>query len=158
MRGLKHLVQCHCILPQYRQLKDPVFHKFPVFSIIDDSDTVIVKYAECNNCGAAHKVYDICKSEISVGKDEVKSALAIEDFKFSLPTDLFELLVHYKKDIPDFELAQFVMDNEVWDSTLVLSRDEMDDHTQGKILKFMSKEKFRIESYTHKGTISKDEK
>ena len=84
MFGLKHLIQCHCILPQYKNRKEPVFHKFPVFSIIDNSDTVIVKYAECNNCGAAHKVYDICKSEILTGRDEVRSQLTREDFKFSL--------------------------------------------------------------------------
>ena len=81
MKGVKHLVQCHCILPQYKNAKDPVFHKFTVFSVIDDSDTVVSKYAECNNCGAAHKVYDICKSEIVVGKDEVRSYLKISDFQ-----------------------------------------------------------------------------
>lgn len=153
MKGIKHLVQCHCILPQYRNKKDPIFHKFPVFSVIDESDTVILKYAECNNCGAAHKVYDICKSEIMTGRDEVTSQLSIQDFKYSLPGDLFELLVHYKKEIPDFEMSQFIIDNEKWDSTIVLSREEMDDHTQGKMLRFIAKEKFRIESYTHKDTV-----
>lgn len=153
MFGLKHLIQCHCILPQYKKRKDPVFHKFPVFSIIDNSDTVVVKYAECNNCGAAHKVYDICKSEILVGRDEVRSKLAIEDFKFSLPSDLHELLCHYEKEIPDFEMSQFIVDNDLWDSTIVLSREEMDDQVQGKLLRFISKEKFRIESYTHKDEI-----
>ena len=153
MPGLKHLIQCHCILPQYKQRKDPVFHKFPVFSIIDESDTVIVKYAECNNCGAAHKVYDVCKSEIITGRDEVRSQLSIQDFKFSLPNDLYELLCHYKKELPDFEMTQYIMDNNLWDSTVVLSREEMDDHIQGKLLRFVSQEKFRIESYTHKDEI-----
>tara|TARA_Y100001937_G_scaffold117176_1_gene170125 strand:- start:17 stop:484 length:468 start_codon:yes stop_codon:yes gene_type:complete len=153
-RGVKHLVQCHCILPQYRKQKDPTFHKFPVFSVIDESDTAVVKYAECNNCGAAHKVYDVCKSEIVTGKDEVRSSPRVEDFKFSLPNDLYELLIHYKKEIPDFEMSQFLLDNEVWDSTIVLSREELDDHTQGKVLRFVGKEKFRIESYVHKDIIS----
>lgn len=134
-------------------MKDPVFHKFPVFSVIDDSDTVILKYAECNNCGAAHKVYDICKSEIVTGKDEVRSQLSISDFKFSLPDDLFELLNHYKKELPDFEMCQFILDHEKWGSQIVLSREEMDDNTQGKILKFVEKGKMRIESYTHKDTF-----
>lgn len=130
-----------------------MFHKFPVFSIIDDSDTVVIKYAECNNCGAAHKVYDICKSEILTGRDEVRSQLSIEDFKFSLSSDLYELLHHYKKDLPDYEMAQYIIDNKVWDSTIVLSREEMDDQVQGKLLRFISQEKFRIESYTHKDEI-----
>lgn len=152
-QGIKHLIQCHCILPQYRDQPDPVFHKFTVFSIIDESDTVILKYAECNNCGAAHKVYDICKSEILTGKDEVSSTLRIEDFKFSIPSDLYELLNHYKKDLPDYELSQFIIDNKMWDKTIVLTREELDDHVQGKIVRFLSETRFRIESYTHRNTL-----
>ena len=153
-KGIKHLVQCHCILPQYKNSNNPVFHKFSVFSIIDESDTVVLKYAECNNCGAAHKVYDICKSEILTGRDEVTSRLKKEDFKFSLPSDLYNLLDQYDRELSDFEMSQFIIDNERWDSTLVLSREEMDDHVQGKILRFISESKFRIESYTYKDTLS----
>ena len=155
MRGTKHLIQCHCILPQYRNVKDPVFHKFAVFSMIDDSDTVVVKYAECNNCGAAHKVYDLCKSEIVVGKDEVRTQLSIDDFKHSLPESLYDLLIQYNKDLPDFEYSQHVLDNEMWDSHLILTREEIDAHVQGKSLKFVNKDKFRVESYTHKTVIDK---
>lgn len=150
MHGVKHLVQCHCILPQYKNKKDPVFHKFSVFSVIDKSDTVLVKFAECNCCSAVHKVYDICKSEIVVGRDEVKSSLKIEDFKYSMPSQLFELLLQYNKELPDFEQSQFIFDNELWDSTIVLSREDLGTHVQGKILRFVGKEKFRIESFTHK--------
>ena len=153
MKGIKHLVQCHCILPQYKNRKEPIFHKFPVFSIVDDSDTVILKYAECNNCGAAHKVYDICKSEIIVGKDEIRSKMSIEDFKFSLPSDLYDLLNHYEREIVDYEYSQFIIDNKQWDSTLVLSREELDDSTQGKILRFLEDQKYRIESYIHRETV-----
>tara|TARA_B100000131_G_scaffold282079_1_gene289075 strand:- start:254 stop:715 length:462 start_codon:yes stop_codon:yes gene_type:complete len=153
MNGFKHLVQCHCILPQYKNKPEPLFHKFPVFSVVDESDTVIVKYAECNNCGAAHKVYDLCKSEILVGRDEVRSKMSITDFKFSLPSDLYELLVQYNKELPDFEMSQFIIDNEVWDKTIVLTREEMDDTIQGKLLRFLEDNKFRIESYTHKETV-----
>ena len=51
MRGQKHLIECHCILPQYRRALNTVYHKFVVFSEIDDSDTVVPKFAQCNNCG-----------------------------------------------------------------------------------------------------------
>jgi len=134
-------------------MKDPVFHKFSVFSIIDASDTVLVKYAECNNCSAVHKVYDICKSEIMVGRDEVRTQLKKEDFKLSLPSQLFELLFQYHKDLPDFELSQFIIDNKRWDDSLVLTREEIDGASQGKILKFLGPDKFRIESYTHQEEI-----
>lgn len=153
MKGFKHLIQCHCILPQYKNAKDPVFHKFTVFSVIDESDTVLTKYADCNNCGSVHRIYDICKSEIVPGREDVKSRLRKEDFKFSMPSSLYELLEHYEKELCDYEFSQFILDNEMWDTTLVLTREELEDHIQGKIVKFLGHEKFRIESYTHRAGV-----
>ncbi len=153
-RGTKHLIQCHCILPQYRNSKNPLFHQFVVFSIVNvESDTVVPKFAECNNCGAAHKVIDICKSEIITGKDEVRSQLSIEDMKYSLPSELCELLLSYDKEIPDFEHAQFILENNRWDDYIILSREELDDHIQGKLVRFISEVKFRVESYTLRNLV-----
>ena len=149
MKGVKHLIQCHCVLPQYKNMKDPVFHKFTVFSVIDESDTVQTKYAECNNCSAIHKVYDLCKSEILTGKDEMKAGLSVQDFKLSLPEQLYELLGQYDCEICDYEYSQFILDNKVWESTIVLSREELDEKIQGKTLRFLEGEKFRVESYSH---------
>ena len=153
MEGTKHLIQCHCILPQYKNMSNPVFHKFSVFSIIDDSDTVITKYSDCNNCGAVHKVYDICKSTFVIGREDIRSKMSKSDFKFSLSSDLFEVLEQYNRDLPDYEYAQFIIDNEKWNTTIVLSREELDGTTQGKILRFIEKNKLRIESYSHKEEI-----
>jgi len=137
------------MLPQYKNVAKPIFHKFTVFSVLDDSDTVLIKYADCNNCGAVHKIYDICKSEIVTGRDEMKSRLSKDDFKLSLPRDLFEILGQYEKEVCDYEFSQFVIDNSIWSEKLVLSREEIDGHIQGKTLRFLEKDRFRIESYTH---------
>ncbi len=146
--GIKHLVQCHCMLPQYRNSDVPVFHQFVVFSIIDGkSDTVVPKFASCNNCGAVHKVVDICKTEMLTGRNEVPSQLKIEDFRLSLPTDLYELLVSYGKEIADFEHAQFILESEDWDKFIILTREEIDDMIQGKLVKFLASDRFRVESY-----------
>jgi len=146
--GIKHLVQCHCILPQYKHVDEPKFHQFVVFSIIDEeSDTVTPKFASCNNCGAVHKVIDICKSELVTGRDEVVTQMAIEDFKMSLPSDLFELLLAYQKEAADFEHAQFLIENEKWKDHIILTREEIDDMVQGKLVKFLGPVKFRVESY-----------
>ena len=153
MKGFKHLIQCHCILPQYKSMTNPVFHKFTAFSIVDESDTVITKYVECNNCGAVHKIYDLCKSEIVIGREDIKSQLSTNDFKLSLPSDLFDVLHQYNREMPDFEYAQFIMDTESWGASIVLSREELDGTVQGKILKFLESNKFRIESYLHKEVI-----
>ena len=64
MPGTKHLIQCHCVLPQYRRMKDPVFHQFVVYSKINKDGTLKPKVGKCNNCGVFHNVIDFCKSEI----------------------------------------------------------------------------------------------
>jgi len=153
MKGSKHLIQCHCILPQYKSMTNPVFHKFTAFSIIDESDTVITKYVECNNCGAVHKIYDLCKSEIVIGREDIKSQLSISDFSLSLPNELFEVLQQYNREMPDFEYAQFIIDTGAWGESIVLSREELDGTAQGKIIKFLEPHKFRIESYLHKEVV-----
>ena len=153
-KGVKHLLQCHCVLPQYRKMPDPVFHQFMAFSIIDlESDTVIPKFSECNNCGAVHKVIDFCRSEIVVGKEDMRSQLSIKDIRHSIPEALFELLEAYNKEIPDFEHAQFILENESWDDYIVLTREEIEDYVQGKLVRFISNEKFRVESYTLRKTV-----
>ena len=153
MEGLKHLVQCHCILPQFKNRKEPYFHKFTVFSVVDDGDTVIPKYVNCNNCGILHKVYDICKSEIVTGKEDARQELKVKDFKLSLPSGVYDVLTEYSKEVPDFEHAQFIIDYEKWGSSIILSREQMEDSIQGKMLKFISAEKFRIESFIHQESV-----
>ena len=63
---VKHLVECHCVLPQYRNRQELVYHKFTVFSLLED-DSVVEKLVRCNNCDAVHRVFDVCKSEIFIG-------------------------------------------------------------------------------------------
>ena len=153
MEGIKHIIECHCVLPQYRNIKNPIYHKFIAFSIIDDSDTVISKFVQCNNCDVIHKIFDICKSEILIGKDEVRTQLTIEDLQHSLPTSLFELLISYNRSLPDFEYAQFIIENEMWNKHIILTREELEDYTQGKLVRFIAIDKFKVESYTLKRTI-----
>lgn len=151
--GTKHLVTCHCVLPQYRNAKDLIFHKFVVFSIIDDSDTVVPKFSACNNCGAVHKIIDICKSEIIVGRDEVPSQVTKEDLRFSLPESLYDLLESYDRPCSDFEHAEFILEQKEWGSFIVLKREDLEDYTQGKRVKFVSKEKFKVESFSEKKEV-----
>jgi len=147
-------VQCHCVLPQYKNRKDAVFHQFVVFSIMDEeSDTVVTKFAACNNCGAAHKVIDICKSEIITGKDEVPTQMTTEDFKFSLSSDLYDLLNSYSREVADFEHAQFILENEKWEDYIILTREEIDDSLQGKLVRFKASDRFKVESYLIKRAV-----
>jgi hypothetical protein len=146
--GVKHLIQCHCILPQFKESRDPIFHKFAVFSILDeDSDTVQPKFAQCNNCGIVHKVVDVCKSELTT-KEESKTLPSIIDIRLSLPKSLSEVLDSYQCDVSTWEHAEWIYLNKIWDSWITLAREEDEDgDLHGKRLIFLGDERFKIEAF-----------
>ena len=142
-QGAKHLIQCHCILPQYRDHPRPIFHKFPVFSILED-DKVIEKLSQCPNCGVIHKVTDLCKSEIASGKDESKGVLEIKDIKISLSERLIELLESYSCDLSTWEHAQFIVEEKRWGEKVRVTYEESEDDILAKFLVFIDEDKYRI--------------
>lgn len=152
MTGVKHIVECHCVLPQYVGSKNPVYHKFVVFSIIDDSDTVVPKYAQCNNCGVVHKVIDICKSEIHTGKDEISILPNKNDLSYSIPKHVLEVLESYECGIPDYEHAKFICDHSRWGETLTLSKEMLKDEIAGKFM-IIKSDKVVVESFIDKVVI-----
>ena len=153
MQGYKHLIECNCVLPQYRKSAKPIFHKFVVFSIVDDGGDVISKLVQCENCGTLHKVHDICKSEIVPGKDESKSVITKKDISTSLPKQIFDLLEEYQLGISDYEAAKFYLENELWGSIIVLTREVEGDGYAGKVLNFVAANKFRIDPYFDKAVL-----
>ena len=154
MYGIKHLIQCHCILPQYRSAPDPIFHKFVVFSIVDDSDTVQPKYVQCNNCGVVHKIIDLCRSELMTGREELRSVTTIDEIKLTLPRDISTILESYDVDLPTWENSQFIYLEKRWGHSVILTRDELDGEVQGKLLVFKDNEKYQIESFIAESTIN----
>jgi hypothetical protein len=148
LSGIKHLIQCHCILPQFKESRDPVFHKFAVFSILDEeSDTVQPKFAQCNNCGIIHKVVDVCRSELTT-KEESKTLPSIVDIRLSLPKSLSEVLDSYQSDISTWEHAEWIYLSKMWDSWIILTKEEDDDgDLHGKRLIFLGEERFKIEAF-----------
>ena len=151
--GIKHIVGCHCVLPQYKNRRDPVYHKFVVFSEIDDSDTTVPKYVQCNNCGVVHKIFDVCKSEIITGTDELYSMRSIDDIRVALPDDIKGVLDSYDCDLSTWENVEFILLNQKWGQSVILTRDHLGDDTQGKLLSFVGPSKFKIESFIHKSTV-----
>ena len=154
MEGIKHMIECHCILPQFKNRKDPAYHKFIVFSIIDDSDTVIPKYAQCNNCDVIHKVFDICKSEIIPGKDELKSITTKDDLSLTLSSSLIEVLKTYNVDVPTWEQANFIISNKKWGQSIILLKDTINNDVMGKRLLFEGAKKFKLEEFLDSATVS----
>lgn len=154
MQGYKHLIECHCVLPQYRKMENPIFHKFVAFSVLDDDGNVLPKTVQCNNCGAIHKVVDICVSEIVPGKDEAKSVLTKSDVSRSLPEQLATLLEEYQLEVADYECAKFIIENEKWGSTITLSKEvEESGGYAGKSLNFVGPNKYRIDPFFATDTV-----
>jgi hypothetical protein len=146
MQGVKHLIQCHCVLPQFKNSANPVFHKFVVFSLIDDSDTVQPKFAQCNNCGIVHKVVDLCKSELT-SKEDTKSVSTIQDIELSIGVDLAALLKSYNCDLATWEQTEWIVLSKAYDNFIILSKEEIDDEIHGKRLLFLENGRFRIEAF-----------
>lgn len=116
MNYLKHLIECQCILPIYKNNTRPIFHKFPVFSLFEDNvgnndfSRAIEKYVKCNNCDCVHRVYDICKSELLKNSDAyVDLVTTLDDLKYSLPSDVIDILSKNQMDIADYEMASHLL-------------------------------------------------
>lgn len=141
IEGIKHLIQCHCVLPQFRNANPPIFHKFVVFSLVDD-DQVREKIVQCNNCGVIHRVTDHCKSEILHGKEESGSIRTIEDIELSLPERLAAYLKSQNVDVATWEQVEWLTEN-AQESEVVLRRDEQAEKTNLKILTIKKDGTFR---------------
>lgn len=151
--GIRHLIECNCILPQYKNMKKPFFHKFPVFSIIDENNNFVERFAQCNNCGIIHKITEIGVSEIS-SKENIKALMTKEDLKYSLPTDLVKLFEKNDLDISIWEQAEFILENKKWGESIVLSQEIEKDKVFGKILIFQgSPVLFKIKHFERQETI-----
>ena len=146
---IRHLVECQCVLKIYENRSKAIYHKFPVFSKITD-DNIEEKYVECNNCGAIHKIIDVCQSDILWGKDGLLGLVnKIEDIKFNLDNSgnekLVELLTSNKiEDISVWEFVEFLIENEE-EGQVVLDKNEIEDRIVSKIL-YINKKGFKIKN------------
>ena len=145
MEGIKHLIQCQCILPQYRGQSNPVFHSFVVFSTIDDNGEMLEKTVQCNNCGSVHKVVDVCKSEF-LGKDDSRAVLTVKDIEANLPQGIVDILKSYECDIATWEHIDFCISNSLWGTKVIITREREGNKTVGKLLT-IGESKHRIEPY-----------
>src|SRR3990167_799318 len=151
--GQKHLIQCRCVLPQLKRSVVPIFHSFVVFSIIDDDGTVRPKLAQCNNCGVLHRVIDLCKSEF-VKKDHSTSLLSIDDVRSSFPEQLESSLSAADVDLPTWEQAKFIYENELWGQHVILSSESDGELRHVKLVRILGRSLFKVEQVSTTEVIS----
>ena len=144
---IRHLIECQCVLKIYENRSKAIYHKFSVFSKIVD-DVIEEKYVECNNCGAIHKILDVCQSDILWGKDGLLGLVnKIEDIKFNLDNSgnekIVEILISNKiEDISIWEFVESLFENEE-EGQITLSKNEIEDRIVSKIL-YIIKNGFKI--------------
>jgi hypothetical protein len=153
MPGIKHLVECHCFLKVFSQNEKQINHKFPVYSKIDQNDKVIPKLVKCNNCEATHFVYDICRSELKPGKENITTTMEKEDYVMMLPFKIGNFLLESGADISDFEHALDIVEEERWGEFIVLKRSIVDEEEQVKLVEIHGEDKIIIMNKNIKSVV-----
>jgi len=153
-QGVKHLVECVCVLPQLSKLKNPPTHEFVVFSIYDDSsDDFEASFVQCDNCGVVHKVIDICSSSILHGRDEMKSIVRIEDVKNAVPAALASILEQHNVDLPTWQQVAWVVEANQWGSPIILTSEYIDGTRQGKVMTILGETLYKISNFTNETVV-----
>lgn len=151
MQGIKHLVKCKCVLPQFKS--QVIQHQFIVFSVIDDNNEVIPKFVQCNNCGAVHKVFDICQSDVMKDKENLNSIKTIEEIELGLPEKLSTILKNNNCDVPTYEKAQFIIENKQWGEFVVLTSDYEDGLKQGKYIQILGENLYKVDTFVRNESV-----
>ena len=60
----------------------------------------------------------------------------------------------YDVDLPTWEKAKFIIENQKWNSFLVLTREELNDNVEGKLLRIIGENLFKIESFSRSDHVS----
>ena len=148
--GVKHLVECSCVLPQLSKLPNPPSHEFIVFSIHDDStDDFESSFVQCDNCGVVHKVVDICSSVILHGRDEMRSVIVIDDVKSGIPAAIVNVLEQHKVDLATWQQVAWVIESKSWGTPVILTSEYIDGSRQGKIMTIIGDTLHKISNFTN---------
>lgn len=152
--GQKHLIKCRCVLPQFKQHRDPPPHHFIVFSVLNEEDgNLESKYSQCNNCGVIHKIIDVCKSEIQAGKENMNSLIKLEDIKPCLHANFISILEANNADLSTWEAVQFIVENKQWGNHVVLSTDSENNEVYGKYIKILGESLCKVENFTRSSGV-----
>ena len=145
--AIKHVLKCRCILSQFRKMKDPPNHEFVVFSILKDN-IVEKSYVKCNNCAITHEITDLCRSNILDKSDDWKVPTK-DDISLYLSDDLNQLLNSYESDLPTWQMTQWIIENCAWGSKLIIDKKDYEDRIEGKILIFVEKNRYKVETFLY---------
>lgn len=142
----KHLVECNCVLPQFKHSTPPVWHHFVVFSEIDEAGAVIPSFVQCNNCGMIHKVTEIGVSS-TLKRDTFMALPSLDEIKSGLPERLQKELTGYEIDLPTCQEIAFIFQHQLWGRTVVLQKEQVEEFLVGKLLQVVGNSIWRFQSF-----------
>lgn len=142
----KHLIECRCYLPQFKNWEEPPNHRFVVFSEIDEKGKIIPSYAQCNNCGITHRVLEVGQSE-TLKREILNSLPEIDDYKPSLPNWLVAILEKYECELHVWQEAEFIYRNEQWGKFVIIAKEREGDVVLGKLLRILGKNVHKIDTF-----------
>lgn len=150
---VKHLIQCKCVLLQYKNIPNPPLHKFVVFSEIDENGLVIPNIAQCQNCGAVHKVKEVGVSEI-LRKEDAPTLLTIDEIKSSLSKNILEALSGYNLELHQWMEIKWIFENEAWGRIVILTKDSADGLITGKYIQILGQNLWRFNNFIREESIA----
>lgn len=143
---IKHLVECNCVLPQFKHTDPPLWHHFVVFSEINEKGEVIPSFVQCNNCGMVHKVTEVGVSS-TMKKDTLPALMTVEDIKSSLPEKLLAELEKHELSLPTYQEVAFIREHKLWGRSVLLTKDEIDGVLVGKALQIIGETLWRVTQF-----------
>lgn len=151
-RYSKHLVECVCTLPQYQSIDPVVYHKFTVFSTMDENGVVNPKLVTCNNCEIIHRISDVCKSDILHDGSGRYGVRTIDDVKSGLPPSLVKLVDKNELNLATWEEIEYKFKNQD-SSPIVLGKEHVKGDVFGKYLEIKSLDDFFIGDFHRNDAI-----
>lgn len=147
---LKHLIECKCILKIFEGHSPSVYHKFIVFSELEDNTGEIIdSYAQCNNCGVIHLVTEVGTSTI-LPKEELRTLPSIDEIELELPDKITNLLKKNECELHVWQEAKHILEYKLWGKFIVLSKEKSPSNPNlliGKALVIHGENLFKIESF-----------
>ena len=96
---------------------------------------------------------DVCNSEIQLGQ-EVGAVMSKQDCGMMLPSGVKQILETYGCEVPDWEHALYILQNEKWGDFIIVNREETEvGDLTGKILRFNAPGNYRLEPFLQKRTV-----
>ena len=150
----KHLIECKCVLPQFKQVDPPRWHHFVVFSEIDETGSVIPSFVQCNNCGIIHRVTEVGTSSI-LRRDDLPSLPNLEEIKSGLSEKIVSILEKYDAGLPIYQEVAFIFFFFLWGRMVILNKEVVDGLMVGKYLLIIGEALWKINGFEEE--LNKDD-